>query len=779
MNIKNQIELILLIFFALKATAEGNTLVNAQSYKQLAKTNLTQPASKQLTTGTKISRLGLKQLKEGNYLLTVPSQPVALFKKGPELWIVSSRSLPVLPPEGSKLKFKVIRYQEGLAVTCNFAKLLCLRFPDGRDVKLSQTPLETTTCKQLQDGYHWPLPCPYSAFTLGDLYVVALEKSGLGAAREIEFGDLTQLATIQGLVFFHKTSKPKVFEHPDGISIQTNCQRETEQSLESSLPWRFEEGDFLQQKKDLERAIARAPSTKEAYVCTSRLAKHHFSRGQYNEAASIIREMDTYPELADDLNMQFILAAAEYALGHKQAAANVLSTIARKTCSRTLEREMLLFDALSRDNPMELSLLEFDGFLKEYHEEVYWNVAFDVMGKELESLNLLQLESLLNQVRLPKSPYGLNGMKYYEGMLLLKLGKKQEACCKLEKVEQSRFKTLAIVELVKVRLEQQSITTQEAVGELEKLRLSSIVDNKSLNKIILELAGLYSSLGEHISELRTLRRFKGDGAAIRVSEAYEKAFLTKNTNYTPLQMVAAFNEFRDLLPAGYQGDKVVFSIVQELVSLDLLELAEEILSHQVTYRLSGDTKSAAANYLACIMMMNGKAQKALDLLNKASLGDMSLAKHQVRSRLKAVACIELGKYEHAIAYLEGDNSLEAFNLKKEALFNAQKWQEYAALAAPPVLSLTSGKAEELPDWAVRDAIRLSLSYLMLNSSEKNSFLAERIRKINAELANDIASLRSPSALEGYKKLYKKATRSIELKDYCQQAFLEAYSKFGS
>lgn len=760
-------------FNSITTSASSNALSKGAGSSSIAASaspnSLSKGATAQLDGGKRsIARFSIKNLDEGSYLLTLPylDQPTAIFKRGTELWIASKQLL--APALSNKAKCRTVKFAEGTAIVIDVGSS-CVQV----SYHLKQcSPMQNLLFKKLQDGYHWPLPCPYKSFVIEDqqkrLYVFALAKPGLGSCRKLAFDSFCQLEAVQGLVF--EAENLKAFEYSDGISIKASLH---ESSVESSLPWHFE-GNFQSQKRDLQAAILSAPTTEEAYVCTARLAKLYFSKEQYGEAASVIKNMGSYLELENDLNLQFILAAAEYVLGREQSAQNILSSIANKTCSRKLEGEMFLFESFAKNDKKaeELFCASANTFLKDYHEGFYWKMAFSLMERLLEELNLLQLESLLNQVRLPKSPYGVEGMKYYESMLLNIMGKREDAQAKLAKLAKAasepKFKVLAALALVDLQ------EPQDAIERLNSLRLEPL-DIKTANKLTLALADLHASMGEPIAELRNIMRFKGSNIKLeaRALEAYKKIFLSELNNYSPLQAVAAFREFRDLLPPGQLGDQVVLSVAKRLVDLDLLGIAEEMLRHQIKNRLSGNKKSEATNSLACIMIMNGKPKEALDALNQASLSDTSLARHQLRSRLKSIACIALGKYEQALFYLEGDSSYDAFMLKKEALFKGQNWQEYASLTAPSILSLTEGKTNALPSWAERDAIRLSLSYVMLNATEKNSFLAERIKRVSLELANEIEGLMN--SVKDCEKLVEKATGDIQklIQSYCQQSFEKA------
>ena len=66
----------------------------------------------------------------------------------------------------------------------------------------------------------------------------------------------------------------------------------------------------------------------------------------------------------------------------------------------------------------------------------------------------------------------------------------------------------------------------------------------------------------------------------------------------PVMAIALFNDFRELAPAGTEGDEMIRRLADRLVSVDLLPQAAKLLSHQVEFRLGGQDKARVGARLA-------------------------------------------------------------------------------------------------------------------------------------------------------------------------------------
>src|SRR3546814_17116332 len=74
--------------------------------------------------------------------------------------------------------------------------------------------------------------------------------------------------------------------------------------------------------------------------------------------------------------------------------------------------------------------------------------------------------------------------------------------------------------------------------------------------------------------------------------------------------MALYEEFRELTPAGSDGDAILRSLAGRLVALDLFEPAAAILDDLVRNRLTGPARGRAVADLALVHRLDGKPDRA-------------------------------------------------------------------------------------------------------------------------------------------------------------------------
>src|SRR5262249_43719625 len=140
-----------------------------------------------------------------------------------------------------------------------------------------------------------------------------------------------------------------------------------------------------------------------------------------------------------------------------------------------------------------------------------------------------------------------------------------------------------------------------------------------------------------------------------------------------------YDEFRELTPAGPEGDRMITMLADRLVKVDLLGRAAELLDIQVKKRLSGLDKSRAGARLAAIRMLDQKAELALTALKDSEIEEPlppELAAE--RNRLAARATFDVGDALSGLRMLEGDDSLEAKWLRADMQWRVREWPAAAA-----------------------------------------------------------------------------------------------------
>ena len=248
------------------------------------------------------------------------------------------------------------------------------------------------------------------------------------------------------------------------------------------------------------------------------------------------------------------------------------------------------------------------------------------------------------------------------------------------------FRALARYAETELQLRTRKISPKEAAERLDKLRFSWREQSFEFN-LLLRYATLQRDAGDYPSALRALRSLvnyypddKDTPKAVQMmKDMFHTLYLEGGADtLSPITAIGLFDEFRDLTPTGAEGDEMIRKLADRLAKVDLLDRAGELLKHQVTYRLQGVDKARVGTQLALLDLMNQAPQAALDGLAASEVpGEPDELKVQ-RRHVKARALSDLGQKDEAVRALEGDNSVEAAQLRTEIHWKAQDWQAAAA-----------------------------------------------------------------------------------------------------
>ena len=240
-------------------------------------------------------------------------------------------------------------------------------------------------------------------------------------------------------------------------------------------------------------------------------------------------------------------------------------------------------------------------------------------------------------------------------------------------------------DLVDLNLQQETIEVPEAVQRLERLRFAWRGDAFE-RKVLDRLGELYIANSDYRNGLNTLKVIvsyfpkhpDGQAAAQKMGDIFRRLYIDGEAdNISPLKALALYDEFRELTPAGPEGNLMIQMLAERLVNVDLLDKASAVLGHQVKFRLRGEEKAAVGTKLALIRLIARDPQGALNALRDSFYPNVSLEIENDRRRIRAKAEFELGKANDAIALLAGDVSREADQLRSAIYFRERNWGEAA------------------------------------------------------------------------------------------------------
>lgn len=157
------------------------------------------------------------------------------------------------------------------------------------------------------------------------------------------------------------------------------------------------------------------------------------------------------------------------------------------------------------------------------------------------------------------------------------------------------------------------------------------------------------------------------------------------------QAAGVYWDYRDLAPAGAEGELLIMKLAGRLEEAGLYARAGELLEHRLKANPNDETNGSVSVRAATMFVKADQCDRAIRLLT-ASEGPAYLPEIMTQRKLvEAVALARLGRASEALAVLEGADGSEL--LKSEILWYAQKWDEFvvlhaSSLPAPRALSPT-------------------------------------------------------------------------------------------
>ena len=281
-------------------------------------------------------------------------------------------------------------------------------------------------------------------------------------------------------------------------------------------------------------------------------------------------------------------------------------------------------------------------------------------------------------------------LTYLDGQIKMKAGERGEAMALWASLADSPLqdiKARSQFDLVEERLKAGELTPAEAIAPLEALRFINRGGDFEFN-LLRKLGTLYLGENQARKGLVTLRdaaanfpdRPEAKEIGEQMSTAFRQLYLENGADrLSPLTAVALYDEFRELTPAGAEGDRMISLLADRLVKVDLLGRAGELIDNLVHKRLSGLDKADAGTRLAAIRLLDQQPELALKALKDSEVTE-TLPPDMVaeRKRLEARATFDTGDTLGGIRMLEGDDNLEAKWLRADMQWRVREWPAAAA-----------------------------------------------------------------------------------------------------
>jgi len=264
---------------------------------------------------------------------------------------------------------------------------------------------------------------------------------------------------------------------------------------------------------------------------------------------------------------------------------------------------------------------------------------------------------------------------------------------------------------------QGAIDVRTAIERLEKLTFAwrgDVFEFDLLNR----LAALKASAQDYRGALAALRNavsyfdsvYGAQASAAEMNEQFRRLFLDGGADaMSPIAALGLFDEFRELVPAGKDGDEMISKLADRLVAVDLLDEASSLLERQMSIRLAGVQKAEVGARLASIRLAARRPGEAIGALAGSDEPDLPDDLVHRRTLLRARAEGRLGHTEAALGLISGDASHDADAIRLEVYWKKSMWREAASVFAGWMKDadpekLDDAKARLVLNWAVASAL---------------------------------------------------------------------------
>lgn len=291
------------------------------------------------------------------------------------------------------------------------------------------------------------------------------------------------------------------------------------------------------------------------------------------------------------------------------------------------------------------------------------------------------------------------------------------------------FRIKSRLEIIIRRIETGEMPRPDAIAKLNAIR--HLCGSRDFQMKILPLIAKLSmeerQYADALNTLRYIATYSTDSdeatkAAGELSETFIRLFNQGEANQlSPLDALSLYYEFRELTPAGEQGDEMIRNLADRLVSVELLDRAATLLNHQLKYRVEGEQKAKIGARLAVINIMNAQPSIAIDAIDYSEIQGIPPELIERRKLLKSQALLELGRYDEAISNIEELKSREARNLEAQILWKAKRWDDLISKFEPE-LNNREDPTKVLDQSEMRDLMRIVVSYVFKNDNKSLSRL---------------------------------------------------------
>jgi len=586
---------------------------------------------------------------------------------------------------------------------------------------------------------------------VGDtLRVVTTTQSGYGIEVALNYPEFEVLPSVQGVVVAPMNESVQVAGRDDGQAVIVtaadglNISPEGARLLASATGVRASTGDgreglifdldtwrrgglddFNDAIRELRGNIAES-GDEHRNKARLELAQYYLANGLGPEANAVVSTMEgDDPLIAQKLQFRALKAAVKFLYRDYAEAERLLEDERLRAIPEMQLWRAVTLAALGRPNEGARDLLESVHILDFYPPELLSRLGplateqALIVGNPEAGMDLIDKMLLTDGLSESK----IMDVQYLKGFFEEEAGELEQAVATWDQVAEGdnrKARAHAIFDRTELLMRLERLTIEDAIEQLQQLRFAWRGDGfeMALLKRIGELQIENKDFRDGLNTLRQVAIFfpnkpVATEATDMMHTTFENLYLGDDiNNISAIKAVALYDEFRELTPAGEKGDELIRRLADRMVDVELFERAEDLLEHQVDFRLQGVEKARVGARLGLVYLLDSKPEETIRVIDNTETPDLSDELSTQRRHLKARALLDTDRGTEAIASLEGDFSKNAELLRVDYYRQTRDYMSAAETfqrlvgddEKSPTGEISNERARYLLNWAVNLAM---------------------------------------------------------------------------
>lgn len=363
--------------------------------------------------------------------------------------------------------------------------------------------------------------------------------------------------------------------------------------------------DFYKERNRLQDLISALPDTGKTPFKKA-LARLYLSQNFGTEAMNCLNSI---PKANQDDETLLLKTTALLAEGRLTEADDLLKQTSAPASLITM-RDFIR-------NPKALSDKVFYTFSQNLPPRLFLSFAFQALPALWQEGQINRLSFLLTEIPSQDlTAYQKQALAFYAGSVQLHQGHDSAARSLFQKAADisvlSPARAQSLYQMILIDLEQGNVSTEDAVETLENLRYA--YREPSFEAALLEtLNRLYRQEKDYANALKTYRSLfiiRHDVPKTKEMAALFQEAMLQSQNMAPLDKLALFYEFKELIPADETGNQIMMSLTDTLIDLDLLTQAFDVSLSLASHRLKGQAQQDFYFKAALIALLNQNSTDA-------------------------------------------------------------------------------------------------------------------------------------------------------------------------